>query len=72
MQGEGQENIFKGGGNAPVVLPLCVSQLIYIAQDSINTQKHETEEMHCGKTWIYSLGVTQKVHCYYCNIELTQ
>ena len=32
------------------------SQMTYVVlQINLNTQKNETEEMHCGKTWISSL-----------------
>ena len=32
------------------------SQMTYVVlQIRLNTQKNETEEMHCGKSWISSL-----------------
>ena len=36
--------------------------MTHVALDSLNTQKNETEEMHCGKTCISSLVVKLLSH----------
>ena len=31
----------------------------HVARDGLDTQKHETEEMHGGKTWMSPLGLVR-------------
>ena len=40
---------------------LLFSLVIHVAPDSLNKQEDKSEEMHCGKTWISSLGKTSQL-----------